>query len=379
MSDLLIRIYSFGFGTGNQPGDPTGDGGGFVFDCRGLYNPGRVSELRTKTGRDTDVCSLLEDEADVSGFLNHTFELIQNTALTYRLRGFSDLSVAFGCTGGRHRSVYCAERIAERLAEAGFHTRIVHWQLEREEPEFYTRRAMILAAGLGTRLQPLTDTTPKALVEAGGKTMLDWTLESLLRAGCKEITVNGHHHAEQIESWVTKQKSDFDSILFHYSFEPEILGTGGGIRQAARWLHSPTPILIHNADVWSNFDWELLYSRHRTSDLATLVVQPRPSKSYLLVDDESRVCGLETKGTRRIVTQSIGELRQMGFCGIHLVSPDLIERIHSLPYSSIVDCYLEWIANGETIRAAKLTGDWFDMGTPEKLGELNRFLKSSSH
>ncbi|MDK9698888.1 MAG: sugar phosphate nucleotidyltransferase [bacterium] len=374
--DLLIRIYSFGFSTGNQPLDPTGNGGGFVFDCRGLYNPGRVDELRNQTGRDFAVCSLLDNESDVAGFLDHTYELIINIATTYKMRAFTDLSAAFGCTGGRHRSVYCAEHIANRLRTAGYKVRVVHWQMERVESRFATRRAMVLAAGLGTRLQPITNTIPKALVTAHGKSMLDWTLESLERVNCREITINSHHHADQIESWIEEKRSQLNSTILHYSFEPEILGTGGGIRQAARWLHSPTPVLIHNADIWSDFDWEVLYTLHRKEDLASLVVQKRQSSSYLLVDEEQRVCGLETKGIRRIVATPHGELSQFGFCGVHLVSTTLLEQIHTLKHASIIESYLEWIANGATVRAITLAGNWFDMGSPEKLEQLSHFLQT---
>lgn len=127
MSETLqITIYSFGY---HLSGIPEGDrehGGGFVFDCRGLPNPGRDARFMDQTGQDTAVIRYLEQFPEVHEFLEHAFRLVELTACNYRERQFNALMVSFGCTGGQHRSVYCAERLAKRLADAGFSAKVIH-------------------------------------------------------------------------------------------------------------------------------------------------------------------------------------------------------------------------------------------------------------
>ena len=113
---LTVRIQSFSYKDG-VPTDDKGHGGGFVFDCRALPNPGRFEQYAKLTGRDDAVIAFLEQEADVRDFIGHVFALIDQTVVNYQTRNFTDLLVAFGCTGGQHRSVYCAERVAAHLRE----------------------------------------------------------------------------------------------------------------------------------------------------------------------------------------------------------------------------------------------------------------------
>lgn len=127
---LFISIYSFGY---HQTGIPTDDlrhGGGFVFDCRGLPNPGREERYKDKTGRDAEVIRYLRQFDAVHDFLEHAFRLVELTAQNYRRRGFDSLMVSFGCTGGRHRSVFCAEALAERLQSAGFTVTTIHKDIQ---------------------------------------------------------------------------------------------------------------------------------------------------------------------------------------------------------------------------------------------------------
>ena len=320
--NLLIRIYSFSYLHNEPIGDPTGNGGGFVFDCRGLPNPGRIKELAQFTGFDPPILDFFsENRETLEPFIERCAALVSASAHAYVRRGFSDLQVAFGCTGGRHRSVYCANALKEYLTKIRFTVMVVHWNLEQTEATYRTRRAMILAAGFGTRLHPLTDSTPKALVEAGGKPMLDWCAEALLRAGCRELVVNAHHFAGQIETWVEQFGAKNPSIALTVSNEETILGTGGGIRRAARYLHAPEPILIHNGDIFTDFDLNTLYATHNASDDVTLVCQDRPASSHLLVDADNRLCGLTSpKIGERTMTHPHGKIRRLGFTGIHLVS-----------------------------------------------------------
>lgn len=123
---LTISIYSFGYFKSGIPADPTGNGGGFIFDCRGLPNPGRLDEFKLKTGLDPKVIEYLEKEPNVSKFIDHAFSLIMLTTENYAEREFTDLFIAFGCTGGQHRSVYCAERVTEMLNAAQYNVVLKH-------------------------------------------------------------------------------------------------------------------------------------------------------------------------------------------------------------------------------------------------------------
>lgn len=126
MDSLIITIASFGFHFSGIPEDHSGHGGGFVFDCRGLPNPGREERFRRLTGQDAEVQRYLESDPIVHHFIDHAYALVRLTAQKYRERDFSQLSVYFGCTGGQHRSVYCADTIADKLRRDGFTVRLVH-------------------------------------------------------------------------------------------------------------------------------------------------------------------------------------------------------------------------------------------------------------
>jgi RNase adaptor protein for sRNA GlmZ degradation len=129
MNRLTITIYSFGYKKSGIPQDETGNGGGYVFDCRCLPNPGREERFKDKTGLDHEVTNYLDNCHGIDDFLHAAFSLIDRHAKNYSDRGFTDLMVAFGCTGGQHRSVYCAEKIATRLERAGYMIKVVHTDL----------------------------------------------------------------------------------------------------------------------------------------------------------------------------------------------------------------------------------------------------------
>jgi len=128
----LITITSFGFHVSGIHEDSTGHGGGFIFDCRGLPNPGRDLRYAQKTGLDEPVSEFLRAFPEVGRFIDHAFALVLLTASSFRQRRFMHISVGFGCTGGQHRSVYCAERTAEKLREAGFSVNVIH----QDKPTF---------------------------------------------------------------------------------------------------------------------------------------------------------------------------------------------------------------------------------------------------
>ncbi len=375
-SSLLIRIYSFSYRKGGPPRDVAGNGGGHVFDCRCLPNPHWQEELREQTGMDQAVQEMLDGEQSAARFVRAASEIVFTSARNYDAKGYEDLYAAFGCTGGRHRSVYCAERVAAMLRVEGYDVQVRHWRLELERPEDVPLRGMVLAAGLGTRLKPLTETTPKALVEAGGKPMLAWAVETLERAGVSQVVVNTHHHADQIERWARTRREEAGETEIILSHENEILGTGGGIRRAGRWLHGPAPVILQNADIWHDYDLAALRDEHRAGDVATLLVQERESSSYLLVDGENRVIGLEVMGKHRLVAPARKGSRALAFSGVHIASPALFELLALGDEFSIIEAYLRIISEGHTVRARLVEGAWFDMGTPEKLAALEKYVST---
>ena len=204
-----MRILSFSFHKG-LPKDETGNGGGFIFDARSIPNPGREDRFKALTGKDAPVIEYLDQLESVHQFLANVMSLVDSSVSAYQDRGFKNLMVSFGCTGGQHRSVYLAEQLAKHLrGRSGVEVVLQHRELEQpriREPgtgaagvgEPQEMKAMVLAAGLGTRLRPLTNDRPKALVEVAGRTLLEITLSRLRAHGIREVIVNVHHFADMI-------------------------------------------------------------------------------------------------------------------------------------------------------------------------------------
>ena len=189
-------------------------------------------------------------------------------------------------------------------------------------------KAMVLAAGCGTRLRPLTDTRPKALVEVAGRTLLEQVLGSLVGAGVTEVIVNLHHFGEQIPPFLAKH-DDFGLERVAYSPEPGLLGTGGGLKQAAWFFDDGKPFLVHNVDVLSTIDLGALLHAHRQSGaLATLAVMARATHRPLFFDTEERLVGRRSPGKGdEFVCAPRGRTVPRGFCGIQAVSPAIFGKI----------------------------------------------------
>jgi RNase adaptor protein for sRNA GlmZ degradation len=126
LAGLLVSVCSFGYHRSGIPPNPHGDGGGFVFDCRLFKNPGREARFRSRNGRDPEVVAFLENDPEVDAFLDRAQALLDPVLRSYASRGHAHLQVCFGCTGGQHRSVYCAERMAERLRALGVRVELEH-------------------------------------------------------------------------------------------------------------------------------------------------------------------------------------------------------------------------------------------------------------
>jgi NDP-sugar pyrophosphorylase family protein len=239
---------------------------------------------------------------------------------------------------------------------------------------------MVLAAGLGTRLRPLTDDRPKALVEVAGHTLLEITLRRLQQFGIRDVIVNVHHFADMVVDYLKKQ-ANF-GMRIEISREEVLLDTGGGLNQAA-WFFSgnsgdsDAPFILHNVDVLSTLDLDRMVQFHlRKQALATLAVQERKTSRYLLYDDQGQLCGRRRTGSNRadeIVRSSAGASkppRALAFSGVHVISPRLLARMTENGVFSIITSYLRLAAEGEKIVAFRADEYyWRDLGTPENVGQ----------
>jgi len=232
-------------------------------------------------------------------------------------------------------------------------------------------KAMILAAGLGTRLRPLTDDRPKALVEIAGRTLLEITLIRLRACGIREVIINVHHFADMIVAYL-KTNHDF-GMRVEISREDVLLDTGGGLKKAA-WFFpensSDEPFILHNVDVLSTIDLEKMVQFHSENQaVATLAVQERETSRYLLFDEQFQLCGRRSGEKVELVRPS-SRPQALGFCGIHVISPRLIAMMSEEDVFSIIPCYLRLAAQGEKIvgfRADEYY--WRDLGRPENVAQ----------
>lgn len=229
---------------------------------------------------------------------------------------------------------------------------------------------MVLAAGFGRRLRPLTDEIPKALVRVGGLTQLERTLRALESAGAERIVVNTHHHARQIEASIAEREGRAELRVSRE--EPRPLETGGGLLHAhARGLfRGDRPILVHNVDVITSIDLVALVDGHRRSGaLATLAVQERAASRYLLFDDEGLQGRLDVRsGMREEARPQAGPLRRLAFSGVQVVAPDLLGRISEEGVFSIIDVYLRLAAGGAAVLGRDVgNAEWWEVGTPARL------------
>lgn len=242
-------------------------------------------------------------------------------------------------------------------------------------------KAMLFAAGLGTRLKPLTDTMPKALVPVGGTPMLEHVILKLKGAGCHELVINIHHFGEQIISFL-QARQNF-GLTLHISDERGLLlDTGGGIQKAAPFLAGDEPFLVHNVDILSDVDLRALYDHHLHSrNEATLLASRRQTSRYLLFDHGQRLCGWMNKDTGQTKPEGFvydaTRYEAYAFSGIHVISPILLQRMEADGWSgkfSIMDFYLN------TCRKALLGGylqenlRLMDIGKPETLRQAEAFL-----
>ena len=227
-------------------------------------------------------------------------------------------------------------------------------------------KAMVFAAGLGTRLRPLTDDLPKALVEVNGVPLLELVLRRLAAAGVTGFVVNTHHFHEKIEAFL-RSKKDFGLKIELSHVEAFPLETGGGLKKAAAFFSGGGPFFACNSDVYSELDLPALYAAHLASGaLATLAVRERPSHRRLLFDD-----GMNLKGRENEI--SLPGLRPLAFSGIQVLSPEIFPKITETGVFSITAVYLRLAAAGEKIKGfADRSPFWCDIGDLERLEAVRR-------
>ena len=265
--------------------------------------------------------------------------------------------------------------------------------------------AFIFAAGLGTRLKPLTDTMPKALVPVAGKSLLTHVVEKLKAAGCKKIVINIHHFGDMIVDYVKKQNNFGIDIIFSDERQM-LLETGGAIKHAVELL-GEEPFLIHNVDILSNVDIQALWNEHLSSgSAATLLVSKRSSSRALLFNEEGNLTAWTNKTTGEIKTPyenikiaslgtlfplfpsvistsviststgSVTALEEFAFSGIHVFSPSLFKYFGEYPEKfSIIDFYLN-TCKAEKIKAFTQEGlQLLDVGKLDSLEKANAFIQ----
>ncbi len=234
-------------------------------------------------------------------------------------------------------------------------------------------KAMILAAGLGTRLRPLTNDRPKALVEAGGRTLLEITLSRLREFGVREVIINVNHLADMVIDYL-RGNHNF-GMRIEVSREEILLDTGGGLKKAAWFFRedssrSETPFILHNVDVISTIDLGRMLQFHTENQaLATLAVQERKTSRYLLFDQQLELCGRRRgQDGKAELVRSSSETTALAFSGIHVISPRLLTMMAEDGVFSIIDSYLNLSARGEKILAFRADEyQWRDVGRLEDL------------
>jgi NDP-sugar pyrophosphorylase family protein len=245
-------------------------------------------------------------------------------------------------------------------------------------------KAMVLAAGLGTRLRPLTDDRPKALVEVAGRTLLEITLARLRTFGVREVMINVHHFTDMVVAYL--KANDNFGMRIEISREDVLLDTGGGLKKAGHFFFEASsnpdePFILHNVDVISAIDLRRMVQFHTDNQaLATLAVQDRKTSRYLLFDGKLQLCGRRSgrDGKTELVRPS-AQMDALAFTGIHVISPRLIRMLLEEGTFSIITSYLRLASEDQKIMAFRADDYyWRDLGRPEDLQQAAQDLQRGS-
>ena len=241
-------------------------------------------------------------------------------------------------------------------------------------------KAMIFAAGLGSRLKPITDTMPKALVPIAGKPMLEHVILKLKDAGFFQIAINIHHFGEQIIDFL-KANNNFGIQIYISDERDYLLDTGGGIKHAAPFLRGKEPFLVHNVDILSNIDLRKLYEKHQeTNPLATLLVSKRETSRYLLFNKENNLGGWRNHETGEVKSHypdfNPDKYSEYAFGGIHVLSPEIFDWMEEWTGKfSIINFYLSVCAKTNIQAFAAENLRLLDIGKAETLAQAEEWMK----
>lgn len=230
-------------------------------------------------------------------------------------------------------------------------------------------RAMILAAGLGTRLKPLTNSIPKALIKIEKHTLLELQIKKLMAVGFNKIIVNVHHHSKMIEDYL-KQNSNFGCEISVSNETDKLLETGGGLKKAKWFFSDNLPFLIHNVDILTNLNLADLFNHHKNTDaIATLAVMERKSTRYFVFDEDEILVGWknEKKGESKVVRKPIGKIELLAFSGIQIIDSKIFNYFPNKDIFSLVDLYLTAAENDKIAAHNHSKDKWLDLGKKENL------------
>ena len=243
-------------------------------------------------------------------------------------------------------------------------------------------KAMVLAAGLGTRLRPFTNDRPKALVEVAGRTLLEITLSRLREFGVRDVIINVHHFADLVEHYL-EANNNFGMHIELSREDDLLLDTGGGLKKAGCFFQDQAgvedPFILHNADVISNIDLNKMLKFHMEhAALATLAVRKRETSRYLLFDSALQLCGRKAgRDGKTELVRPVSNPEPLAFSGIHIISPRLISMITEQGVFSIIQTYMRLAAGGEKILAFRSDEYyWRDLGKPENISQAAQDLES---
>ena len=240
-------------------------------------------------------------------------------------------------------------------------------------------KAMIFAAGLGTRLRPLTDQIPKALVPVNGMPLLEIQIRKLKSIGINEIIVNVHHMAGEIKKFL-KSKDHFGIRIEVSDESDQLLDTGGGIANASWFFKADENFLVHNVDILTNINLGSLVQKHKdTGALATLAVRLRKSSRYLLFDSKNRLTGWKNEKTGELIRCGTATIEKtLAFSGIHVINARIFNLMQNAGKFSIIKTYLS-LAPANLIYGLEDSGSyWFDVETLKKLAEAEAFIRQKN-
>ena len=238
-------------------------------------------------------------------------------------------------------------------------------------------KAMILAAGLGTRMRPFTDKKPKALIEIAGRTLLEIVITNLIKSGFDEIIINVHHFADQIIE-LLNLKNNFNVRIDISDERDELLDTGGGLKKASWFFDDGKPFLVHNVDIITDMNlMEMMKFHNERKALVTLAVRKRETSRYLLLDKSTfELCGWTNVKTGEVKIAISGrETNRYAFSGIHIIDPAFFDFVDDKEKFYIIDEYLKLAKNNKIVGFVHSDSKWLDIGKPESLEEAERIAK----